>query len=347
MERFVAAGVQIAVNPADPVANRAKILMWMEKAKTENGADLVVFPETVTTGFGPQATVEQLYDMAEDIPGPFVEEVCHHARRLGVHVVLPVYERGLARGDVFNSSVLIDDDGHVLGVYRKTHLFPTERRSAGGWSLPGREAPVFRTKLGVIGMIICYDGDFPELSRCLAVQGAEVIVRPAALLRSYEIWSLTNRARAYDNHCYMIGVNSIGPDARGNYYFGHSQIVSPIAHVLALASGTEEIVAHELDPEPLLWVSHGTRTPQRFDHLEDRNLAVYERILQPARSAFEPSERVPDTMKGVAFDRYNRRHGPVDRRRVTKKDPPDSRERRRSRKDRRRSWKGDSGPSGD
>ena len=97
--------------------------------------------------------------------------------------------------------------------------------------------------------MICYDGDFPELGRCLAVQGVEVIVRPAALLRSFDIWSLTNRARAYDNHVYVVGVNSIGPDARGSYYFGHSQIVSPIAHVLAQASGSEEIVAAELDPD--------------------------------------------------------------------------------------------------
>ena len=168
MERFVAAGVQIAVCPNDPVANRAKILMWLEKAKTENNADLVVYPETVTTGFGPDTTPEGLYNIAEEIPGPFTEELGARARRLNLHVVLPVYEKGLDKGVVYNSSVLIDNTGQVAGVYRKTHLFPTERKSAGGWSLPGREAPVFKTELGIIGMIICYDGDFPELSRCLA-----------------------------------------------------------------------------------------------------------------------------------------------------------------------------------
>ncbi len=335
MERFVAAGVQIAVCPNDPVANRAKILMWLEKAKTENNADLVVFPETVTTGFGPNTSPSGLYDIAEEIPGPFTEELGARAKALNMHIVLPVYEKGLDKGVVYNSSVLIDNKGHVAGVYRKTHLFPTERQSAGGWSTPGREAPVFKTELGVIGMIICYDGDFPELSRCLAVQGAEVIVRPAALLRSYEIWNLTNRARAYDNHCYVVGVNAIGPDAKGNYYFGHSQIVSPIAHVLALASGTEEIVSHELDPHPLLWVSHGTKTPQRFDHLEDRNIAIYEKhILQPAVSAFEPSERIPDLHRACNFGRYNRRHGPSDRRKRPSKRPKDK-ERRGGRSERR------------
>ena len=299
----------------DIESNRKKILLWMKRARHEQKADLIVFPESVTTGFGPKVTVDELFEMAETIPGPFIEEVCALCKKLSVHVVLPVYEKGLEKGVVYNSSVLIDSEGRVLGTYRKTHLFPTERRSAGGWSTPGREAPVFDTDLGRIGMIICYDGDFPELSRALAVQGAEIITRPSALLRSHEIWKLTNRARAYDNHVYVIGVNQIGPDAIGNYYFGHSQIISPIAHVMAQASGTEEVVAAELDPEPLLWVSHGTKTPQRFDHLEDRNISVYEPyILKEAKSAFEPSQRIPDTHKDVISEMYNRRHGPICRR---------------------------------
>ena len=315
MERFIAAGVQIAADPKDVRANRKKILHWMEKAKKEQNADLIVFPETVTTGFGPHATFDELYEMSESIPGPFVEEVSALAKKLSVHVVLPVYEKGLEKNIIYNSSILFDSEGRVLGTYRKTHLFPTERLSAGGWSTPGREAPVFDTDLGRIGMIICYDGDFPELSRSLAVQGAEIITRPSALLRSFEIWKLTNRARAYDNHVYVIGVNQIGPDSIGNYYFGHSQIISPIAHVMSQASGTEEIVAAELDPEPLLWVSHGTKTPQRFDHLQDRNIQSYApHILKEAVSAFEPSQRIPDLHKDKHSEKYNRRHGPLCRR---------------------------------
>ena len=78
-------------------------------------------------------------------------------------------------------------------------------------------------------MTICYDGDFPELYRAEAIMGAEVICRPSALLRSFEIWELTNRARAYDNHVYIVACNAVGPDAGGNYYFGHSMIVDPIS----------------------------------------------------------------------------------------------------------------------
>jgi predicted amidohydrolase len=85
---------------------------------------------------------------------------------------------------------------------------------------------VVETPLANIGLSICYDGDFPELFRAEAIMGAEVIARPSALLRSFEIWELTNRARAYDNHVYIVACNGVGPDAGGNYYFGHSMIVT-------------------------------------------------------------------------------------------------------------------------
>ena len=74
-------------------------------------------------------------------------------------------------------------------------------------------------------MIICFDGDYPELSRITAVRGAEVIARPSALLRSADLWELTNRARAYDNHVYVVGANATGIDPAGTIYFGNSMIV--------------------------------------------------------------------------------------------------------------------------
>ncbi|TEU16052.1 MAG: carbon-nitrogen hydrolase family protein [Anaerolineales bacterium] len=299
MKAFTAACIQIAIAPNAVTENLEKIETWLERAVKENEADLVLFPETITTGFSPGMGAEELWDLIEPIPGRITDPIARAARSLEVHVVLPTYERGPERGVVYNSAALINPQGEVVGVYRKTHLFPTERLSGpstgsgrGGWSTPGTEAPVFETDLGTIGMIICYDGDFPELSRVLAIKGAEVIVRPAALLRSFEIWEMTNRARAYDNHVYMVACNAIGPDAGGNYYFGHSQIVSPIAQVLAQARGTEEIIAAELDPDPIKYITYGAKSPMIFDHLQDRNLAAYEGILQPARSRFEPARRV-------------------------------------------------------
>jgi len=291
MKEFTAACVQIGVTPNEPQANIKKCLHWLDKAVEEYQADLVVFPETVTTGFDTGLSPEELWDLVDDVPGKHSEQIQAAAKKHAVHLVWPTYRRADERGRVLNSAALIGPDGEVIGIYDKTHPFPGERRAYGGWTEAGTSAEVYETELGTIGMIICYDGDFPELSRLLAVKGAEVIVRPSALLRSYDIWYITNCARAYDNHVYMVSTNMLGPDAGGNYYFGHSMIVNPIAWRLAQARGTEEIIAAKLDPDPLRYITWGSKSPQPFDHLEDRNLALYEEILKEARSKFEPGKR--------------------------------------------------------
>lgn len=293
MKEFIAAAVQIAVKPNDINYNLEKISFWLKTAVKEHGAELVVFPESITTGFAPGMPPEEFYDLLNYIPGPETDKIGALARELKVHVVLPVYEKGKEKNVIMNSSILINDEGEIAGIYRKTHPFPTERLGGGGWTTPGKEAIVVDTKLGKIGMIICYDGDFPELSRVLAIQGAEIITRPSALLRSFEIWDMTNKARAYDNHVYVIAVNSVGADAEENYYFGSSMIINPIAQKLAQARGTEEIISARLDPNPLKYITYGTNSPMIFDHLEDRNLEVYKDILKEAKSPFEPAKRIP------------------------------------------------------
>ena len=293
MKEFVAACVQIAITPNDVRANVDKGVIWLEKAVKEYDADLVAFPETVTTGYETDLSADELWDIVDEAPGHVTRDVQAAAKSLGVHVVWGTYRRGPERGVVYNSAILIGPDGEIIGIYDKTHPAPWERRDGGGWATVGTRADVFETALGNIGMIICYDGDFPELSRLLAVKGAEVIVRASALQRSYDIWYITNAARAYDNHVYVVASNLVGPDALGNYGFGHSMIVNPIAWRLAQARGTEEIIAAKLDPEPLRYITWGSKSLQTFDHLEDRNLELYEEILREARSRFEIGKHFP------------------------------------------------------
>ncbi len=291
MKEFTAACVQIAITPNDVQANVEKGVIWLEKAVREYEAELVVFPETVTTGYETGLDAAGLWELVDQASGRITRDIQAAAKALGVHVVWPSYRRGPEPGVVYNSAILIGPDGEIVGIYDKTHPAPWERTSGGGWATVGTRADVFETALGNIGMMICYDGDFPELSRLLAVKGAEVIVRASALQRSYDIWYITNAARAYDNHVYLVASNLVGPDACGNYGFGHSMIVNPIAWRLAQARGTQEIIAAKLDPDPLRYITWGSKTPQTFDHLEDRNLKLYEEILKESRSRFEIGKR--------------------------------------------------------
>ena len=293
MKEFTAACVQIAITPNDVQANVEKGVSWLEKAVAEYEAELVVFPETVTTGYETGLSAGELWDLVDEAPGRITEAIQEKARELGVYVVWPYYRRAGERGAVYNSAILIGADGEIVGIYDKTHPAPWERQDGGGWALVGDRAEVFKTPLGDMGMIICYDGDFPELSRLLAVKGAEIIIRVSALQRSYDIWYITNAARAYDNHVYLLASNLVGPDAAGNYGFGHRMILTPIAWRLAQARGTEEIIAAKLDPDPLRYITWGSKSLQNFDHLEDRNLELYAEILKEARARFEPGIRFP------------------------------------------------------
>lgn len=283
MKEFTVAAVQIASQPNEIMANVRKAIQWIDKA-VGLGAELIVFPETFTTGFAPGLSPQQLWDLVDAVPGRSTEPVQEVARRHGVYLVWPTYERGPERGQVFNSAVVIGRHGEILGVYRKTHLFPTERPEAGGWSTAGWEAEVFHTDLATLGVAICYDGDFPDLCTTLALKGAEVIVRPAAFLRTFDHWWATNFARAYDNHVFLVAVNAVGSDAMNNYYFGHSMILGPNGWRLAQGRCAEEIVFARISPELGRFIYGGMTSRQNFDHLEDRNLRVYD-VMKPGRSA--------------------------------------------------------------
>ncbi|HNW92001.1 MAG TPA: carbon-nitrogen hydrolase family protein [bacterium] len=282
MREFIAASVQITVQPHAFRENLEKICAWHEQAVRECHAELVVFPESVTSGFHPAMSARAFRRLIPKDLDTYLRPLCRLTRATRSYCVLSTYERGRGPGQVYNSALLIGADGGIVGTYRKTHPFPTEQVRRGGWTTPGRQAPVFATGLGTIGIIICYDGDFPELTRALAVQGAEIIARPSAFLRNFEIWDMTNRARAYENNLYMVAANAIGSDAAGNQYYGHSMIVSPAADKLALARSGEEIIYARLAPRLLGRGTARSRVPRIVDHLGDRNVASYHpHLLQP------------------------------------------------------------------
>ncbi|HKA68250.1 MAG TPA: carbon-nitrogen hydrolase family protein [Actinomycetes bacterium] len=299
MRAFTAAAIQLAPRPgplttASIKANVDNAVSWVERCVAATGAELVVLPESTTTGFDPALPPDALHELVEPIPGALTEPIQQVAARLRVHVCVGSYERGPAPGTVYNTAALIGPDGDVLGAYRKTHLYTGESVQTGGWVTAGDSVTVVDTELARIGTVICFDGDYPELARIQAVQGAEVLLRPSALLRSADIWELTTRARAYDNHVYVVAANAVGMDPGGALYFGNSLIVTPTAEVVARGTTQEGWVAAGLDPAAaMVSISPGSSQPQRFDHLADRNTALYRRyadeLIRECESPFRTS----------------------------------------------------------
>jgi predicted amidohydrolase len=154
-------------------------------------ADLVVLGETITL-VGPHRPKHE--DIAEPIPGPSTEYFGSLAKLHHLHIVVGLYER--ERHLIYNVAVLLGPDGTLLGKYRKTCL---PRNEAAAGVAPGEDFPVFETNFGRVGMMVCYDGFFPEVARELANNGAEVIAWP--------VWGCNPElaaARACENHVYIV-----------------------------------------------------------------------------------------------------------------------------------------------
>ena len=153
-------------------------------------ADLVVLGETVTVVGVPKKP----HEVAESVPGPLTDYFGTLARKHGLYIVAGLYER--ADHLVYNVAALLGPDGRCIGKYRKTCL-PRNEIAAG--VSPGNDYPVFETRFGKLGMMVCYDGFFPEVARELSNRGAEVIAWP--------VWGcnpLLARARACENHVYLV-----------------------------------------------------------------------------------------------------------------------------------------------
>ena len=154
-------------------------------------ADLVVLGETVPAMFVGQGLAE----VAEPVPGPTTEYFGALARQNNLYIVLSVYER--IDNVVYNTAVLLGPDGRLVGKYHKSCLPPDE--AAAGVAPGDGVYPVFDTRFGKVGMMVCYDGFFPEVARELSNHGAEVIAWP--------VWgcnTLLARARACENHVYIV-----------------------------------------------------------------------------------------------------------------------------------------------
>lgn len=211
----------------------------VEKAR-QQGADLIVLGETINVvNSGKEAA-----EVAEPIPGPSSEHFCRLARQHDTHIVVGLFEKDGPL--IYNTSVLCGPDGQIMGKYRKVTL-PRDEIAAG--VTPGTEYPVFETRFGKLGMMICYDGFYPEVARELSMNGAEVIAWP--------VWGcnpLLASARACENHVYLV--SSTFTDVASQWT--QTAIYDHAGHALAVGRAWGDIAITEVDlSRPTRWPSLG------------------------------------------------------------------------------------------
>lgn len=235
-EKIKVALAQISCKRGDKAENIRKIESRVTKAK-QQGADLVIFPELSLTGYTMR---DQIYELAETIPGHSTTVLERLAKKTGTYIVFGMPELSeKTQATVYNAAVLVGPDGFV-GKYRKmylpTHSVFEEKR----YFRPGYQTGVFETELGKIGLIICYDIFFPEVSRLTRLKGAQLIVcisaSPATRRTFFE--TLT-AARAIENTAFLAYVNLVGIED-GLQFWGGSRLVGPNGKTLVQAKYDEE-----------------------------------------------------------------------------------------------------------
>ncbi|HOV64503.1 MAG TPA: nitrilase-related carbon-nitrogen hydrolase [Spirochaetia bacterium] len=231
-------------------------------------ADIIVLPELALSGYF-FTRKDEVERTAEEVPGPSTERLAALARKNSLCLVVGMVEK--AADGIFNSAVLIGPEG-VEGVYRKVHLFASEKK----YFTPGDLGfPLFTVKGASIGMLVCFDHMFPEAARTLALRGAEIILHPANLVIP-EYAQLTTRVRAIENRVFWVMANRYGSEVRKGktlLYTGRSQIIAQDGIVLSEApENGDHLRVVDIDPHKAL----DKHVSQANDLFADRRKDLYE-----------------------------------------------------------------------
>ena len=230
LNNFMKVGVVQFKASTNKEDNLKKITSFISKASSKNAA-LCAFPEFMMFYTNSSQSSTQLSKLAETINGKFVSAISDAAKENHIQVIGSFYEKSRKKNRVYDTSFIINESGKIISTYRKIHLYDALGFRESDKMTPGSKvAKPVTTSIGKVGMMICYDLRFPEMSRLLAVAGSQVLVAPSAWVKGKmkeEHWISINKTRAIENGCYVIA-----PDQVGNIYCGRSLVVDPFGKVL-------------------------------------------------------------------------------------------------------------------
>ena len=248
MEKIKIAAIQMST-VADKMENVRTVKTYLEKIKDEN-PDFVILPEMFCCPY----QTENFPIYAEKEGGPVWQQLSGYAKQYGIYLIGGSMPEKDAEGNVYNTSYIFDREGKQIGKHRKVHLFDSDVK--GGQTFKesdtltaGDSDTVFDTEFGKIGVMLCFDIRFPELSRMMVNDGAKVIFVPAAfnMTTGPAHWELSFRTRALDNQIYMVGCAPARDVSAGYISWGHSIVTDPWGRVTGMLDENEGILLAELD----------------------------------------------------------------------------------------------------
>ena len=250
-----------------------KHIPFIEEAGRK-GVQILCLQEIFNTPYFCPGQDKAWYASAEPVPGPTTMLMQEYARKFGMVIIVPLYEKEQS-GVLYNTAAVIDADGTYLGKYRKNHIPHT----GGFWEKfffkPGNLGyPVFQIQFAKVGVYICYDRHFPDGARCLGLNGAEIVYNPSATTvgQSQYLWKLEQPAHAVANGYFMGCINRVGEERPWNLgrFYGTSYFVDPRGQILAEASEfDDELLVAELNLDQIdevrsVWQFYRDRRPETY-----------------------------------------------------------------------------------
>ena len=293
--------IQMSMTP-DLAANVAKAATRVEESAA-NGAQVVCLPELFRSLYFCQTEDPALFDLAESLPGPTTERFGELAAKLGVVLVVPVFERRAA-GVYHNSAAIIDADGSLAAVYRKMHVPDDPAYYEKYYFAPGDLGfNAADTRYGRIAVLICWDQWYPEAARLAALRGAEIVFYPTAIgwhprekaalgSAQRDAWRTVQRGHAIANGVYVAAVNRVGHEKPGGggegiEFWGTSFLADPQGVVLCEASDQKEDILYASAD-----LGRIEDIRRAWPFLRDRRIDAYEgiseRFLDPNQNITNP-----------------------------------------------------------